>query len=62
MKITIRIPKNTTSATMEVDGVKGPMCLKRTARIRQSMAAAEGSSLKRKPEFRDVVTCQSASR
>jgi len=62
MRIVIHIPKRTSSATMEVDGVKGPMCLKRTAKIRQSMAAARGSSLKRKPEFKDVVVCQSTSR
>ena len=50
MQIVITIPKYPGMATMQVDGVQGPVCLKRTEALRQKLAAS-GKGLTRKKEF-----------
>lgn len=58
MKISFTIPKSSNgAAVMEVDGVKGPACLKATKALREKLAAGTGG-LKRKPEFREVSACR----
>jgi len=53
MKISITIPKRTGMAEMSVDGVKGPVCLKRTEALRDKLAA-RGKGLRRTKDFEVV--------
>ena len=61
MKIVFTIPKRIgASPTMEVLEAKGPSCLKTTEDLRD-MLVGGASGLKRKPEFKEVDTCQKVS-
>ncbi len=61
MKLQFKISKiKDTPTVMEVIGEKGSGCLKKTRALRNKLAATNGG-LQRKPEFRDVDTCQNIS-